>query len=95
MTLPERYPVCPVCHGLHRAPPECAGRPQTQVEWMVDRGVDPQRAREIEAARERRGLGSLVLAPDPRTLNVPPYGRPEPPPPAPAPPPDEPQETLF
>lgn len=93
MTLPARFPVCPLCHGVHKAIPECIGRPQTQTEWMVDRGVDPVRAAQIVASRERAGLGSLVLPPDPGVLNVPPYGAP-----VAAPPPPEPaytQETLF
>lgn len=91
-----RYSICPLCHGIHKAIPECLGRPQTPVEWMVDRGVRPERAREIEAARLAAGLGSIVLPPDPRTLNVPPYGRPETPPERPPDPPAEHvQEALF
>lgn len=48
--MPE---LCPVCHGLHRNPPACLGRPQTDREWMIDRGVRPERADEIIAARTR------------------------------------------
>lgn len=95
MTLPARYSICPTCHGIHKAIPDCLGRPQSQEEWMVDRGVRPERAREIVAARARAALGSLVLPPDPNQINVPPYGRPEPPPAAAPPPPDDVQESLF
>lgn len=90
-----RYAICPACSGIHKAIPECLGRRQTEVEWMVDRGVRPEEAQRYADARARRGLGSIVLPPDPLTLNVPPYGRPETPAPAPPPPPDEIQETLF
>jgi hypothetical protein len=94
VTLPARFPVCPLCHGVHKGIPECVGRPQTQVEWMVDRGVRPERAEEIEAARLAAKLGSIVLPPDPNTVHVPPFGAPAPkatppPPAAPA------QEALF
>jgi len=90
----ERFPICPVCHGVHKAIP-CAGRPQTDEEWMIDRGVRPDEARRFVAARARAQLGSIVLPPDPRVLNAPPYGAPErvasPPPAQPAPE----QEALF
>ena len=93
MTLPARFPVCPICHGVHKVL-ECVGRPQTQTEWMIDRGVRPERAREIEASRAAAGLGSIVLPPDPGVLNVAPYGAPERrPDPPPAPPAV--QEALF
>ncbi len=85
MTLP-RFPVCP---GI----PGCVGRPQTDTEWMVDRGVEPVRAAQIVASRERAKLGSLVLPPDPTVLNVPPYGAPERR--QAAPPPTPTQEALF
>lgn len=95
MTLPARFPICPLCHGVHKAIPECVGRAQTEVEWMVDRGVDPERAYAIARARGRADLGSIVLPPDPNVLNVPPYGAPErAPSPAPAEPAPE-QEALF
>lgn len=48
-----RLRICAVCHGLHRGLPACAGRPQTDREWMLDRGVRPSRADEIIAARTR------------------------------------------
>ncbi len=97
MTLPARFPICPLCHGVHKGIPECLGRPQSQVEWMVDRGVRRERAEEIEAARAAAKLGSIVLPPDPGVLHVPPFGAPAPKatPPAPAPAPAEVQETLF
>lgn len=95
MTLPPRFPVCPICHGVHKVIAECLGRPQTEVEWMVDRGVEPERAYAFARARGRADLGSIVLLPDPLTIHVPPYGAPER---APSPPPAEPapeQEALF
>lgn len=97
MTLPARFPICPLCHGVHKAIPECVGRPQTEVEWMVDRGVRPEEAERYAAARARAKLGSIVLPPDPRTNHVPPFGRPEPKatPPSPAPPAEDVQEALF
>lgn len=74
---PTRFPVCPLCHGVHKAIPECLGRPQTSTEWMIDRGVDPDRAAEILAARARTGEhASMVLAPDPLSVPGPPYGAP-------------------
>lgn len=45
--------LCPVCYGLHRNPPTCLGRPQTDREWMIDRGVRPERIDVILATRER------------------------------------------
>lgn len=93
MTLPARFPICPVCHGVHKHL-ACAGRPQTDFEWMVDRGVRPEAARGFVAARDHAGLGSLVLAPDPNVPNLPPFGAPERAPIVPPPPPDV-QESLF
>lgn len=96
----SRFPICPLCHGLHRDPPDCLGRPQTGIEWMIDRGVRPERAAEIMRAREAETASSghvfppMSQPPDPLTLNVPPYGAParRPAPPAvPAPV----QESLF
>jgi hypothetical protein len=97
-------PICPLCHGLHREPPECLGRPQTEVEWMVDRGVRPERAQEIVDARARlvasgHALPSMVQPPDPDVVHVPPYGSPlrstdHPTPCAPTPEQDV-QEALF
>lgn len=93
MTLPARFPVCPICHGVHKVL-ECVGRPQTDTEWMIDRGVRPDAARAFVDSRDRAGLGSIVLPPDPTIPNVPPYGaperRPDPPPATPAV-----QEALF
>lgn len=89
-----RFAVCPLCHGVHKAIATCIGRPQTEAEWMVDRGVEPARAYEIVRARHRADLPSLVLAPDPATLNVPPYGAP-PRVPRPAPALEPVQEALF
>lgn len=88
-----RFPICPLCHGVHKGIPECVGRPQTEREWMLDRGVREERIDEILAARARAGgLPSMVLEPDPTVLNVPPYGAPA----RTAPPPPEPeQESLF
>lgn len=45
--------LCPVCHGVHRGIPKCVGQPQTDREWMIDRGVTPERADEILATRAR------------------------------------------
>lgn len=92
MTLPARFPVCPLCHGVHKAIPACVGRPQTEAEWMIDRGVTPERAYAIRDARDRAGLPSLVLEPDPAVHHIPPFGAP---PRAPAPPPEPVQEVLF
>ncbi len=95
MTLP-RFPVCPLCHGVHKELPECAGRPQTDREWMIDRGVRPERADAILAARAREGHAYPPMAqpPDPLAVPGPPYGAP---PPQPRQPPAaEPvQEVLF
>jgi hypothetical protein len=100
----KSLPICPLCHGLHREPPDCLGRPQTEVEWMVDRGVRPERARAIVAARARtiaggHALPSMVHPPDPAVVNVPPYGSPlhpanHPSPASPTPEQDV-QEALF
>lgn len=93
--MTRRFSVCPLCHGVHKGIPECLGRAQTEVEWMIDRGVRPERAEEFARARAREGLGSLVVDPDPLTLNVPPFGAPTRAP-QPAPPDDPPvQEALF
>lgn len=89
-----RFSCCPLCHGVHKVIATCIGRPQTEAEWMVDRGVEPARAYEIVRARNRAGLGSLVLAPDPATLNTPPFGAP-PRAPRPVPAPAPVQEALF
>lgn len=48
MTMPD---LCETCYGVHQGIPECVGRPQTDREWMLDRGVRPERADEILAAR--------------------------------------------
>lgn len=92
-----RFAICPLCHGVHKGIPECAGRPQTEREWMIDRGVRPERCDEILAARARtvaggHALPSMVVPPDPSVANVPPYGVPER---TPAPPPEPVQEALF
>lgn len=96
MTLPARFPVCPLCHGVHKhlADGVCIGVPQNDWQWMVDRGVLPWRASEIVHARSREGLGSLVLPPDPLTPPGPPYGAPAPVPRV-APAPEPVQEVLF
>lgn len=76
MTLPPRFAICPLCNGIHQHVP-CPGRRQTEAEWLIDRGVRPERAHAIVAAREQHGgLPSLVLPPDPLTPPGPPYGRP-------------------
>lgn len=73
------YPICPTCSGVHKGIPNCLGRKQTDEEWMIDRGVRPERAREIIAARFRvDGLAPLARDPDPSVLNVPPFGAPAP-----------------
>lgn len=99
-----RFPICPLCHGVHKGIVECLGRPQTEVEWMVDRGVRPERAHAIVAARARtiaggHALPSIVTPPDPDVLNVPPYGAPPRstahPTPLPATPEQDVQEALF
>lgn len=94
MTPRARFAICPLCHGVHKGIPECVGRPQTDAEWMLDRGVAAERIPVILAARARAALGSLVLPPDPGVLNVPPYGVPAPRPATPAPAPVI-QEALF
>lgn len=55
--------LCRVCHGVHRGIPECVGRPQTDYEWMIDRGVRPERAETIIAARARTVAGGHPLPP--------------------------------
>lgn len=92
-----RFPLCPLCHGVHKGLPECVGRPQTEAEWMLDRGVRAERVDVILAARARTVAGGhplppMVTPPDPNVANVPPYGVP---PRAPAPPPEPVQEALF
>jgi hypothetical protein len=55
--------LCPTCHGVHRGLPECVGRPQTDAEWMRDRGVSEERIATILAARERiAAVGSPLPA---------------------------------
>lgn len=93
------FALCPLCHGIHQHLP-CLGRPQTEREWMIDRGVREERADEILAARARysRETGHayppMVTPPDPRVLNVEPFG-PPPRQPPPALEPAETQESLF
>lgn len=101
MTLPARFPVCVLCHGVHKAIPECVGRPQTDAEYLIDRGVDPERARVIVATRTRVRAATgheyppMALAPDPRALPGPPYGAPPKRSTPPAPEPAPVQEALF
>ncbi len=70
----RRFRLCPVCHGVHRGIPECVGRPQTDREWMLDRGVRPDRADEIIEARAAVEATGHALppmaqpAPDQRSL---------------------------
>lgn len=97
--MSKRFALCPLCYGVHKLL-ACAGRPQSEREWMIDRGVREERADEILVARARfsRATGHayppMVTLPDPRVLNVEPFGAPPrqaPPAPAPA----EIQESLF
>lgn len=99
MTLPVRFPICPLCHGVHKGIPECAGRPQTDAEWMIDRGVAPERVEVILAARARTVAGGhvyppMATPPEPRALPGPPYGAPARQP-REAPAPEPVQEVLF
>lgn len=100
MTLSVPFAICPLCHGVHKGIPACLGRPQSDVEWMVDRGVRLERAEEIVTARARLTHGTsheyppMAQPPDPRALPGPPYGAPPRVTPAPAPPEPE-QESLF
>lgn len=69
-----RLKLCRTCHGVHRGIPECVGRPQTDREWMLDRGVRPERVDEILAARARVAATGHTFppmarpAPDQRSL---------------------------
>lgn len=56
-------PLCGVCNGVHRNPPECLGRPQTDREWMIDRGVSEERCDVIETTRARHLAGGGTLGP--------------------------------
>lgn len=47
------HQLCRTCHGIHVGIPTCVGRPQTDAEWMIDRGIPRERADEIIAARRR------------------------------------------
>lgn len=77
MTLGARFAVCPVCHGVHKGIPECVGRPQTDTEWMVDRGVRPEVAASFARARGNR-YPPMAIAPDPLAPPGPPFGVPPP-----------------
>lgn len=91
--LVKPYPICPTCHGVHKGIPECVGRPQTDTEHLVDRGVRPEVAANYARARGNRypPLAELISV-DAPTPTEGPYGRPETPPPAYVP---TVQEALF
>lgn len=50
--MAELRPLCRVCYGIHQHVP-CPGRPQTDREWLEDRGIPRDRIDVILAARSR------------------------------------------